>query len=96
MAYQFYPADPDLTITRSRQETYVPNDTNSNMYSIHLSGANLCQTVNADTVRETCYKVTDYLMSLDLIKVDAKNFHFGKSNNNFGGPKSKSKGDKRK
>jgi hypothetical protein len=77
--YQFYPSDSDPVMIRSRQETYQVNDQTTALYNVHLSGASFCQSVSPATIRESCYRTIDYMMSLDDIKVDARNYHHGRS-----------------
>lgn len=69
---QFYSSDANTYLIRSRQDTYQLNDALNALLPIHLQGATLCQSVNQDTIKETCYKSIDYLMSLDTIKIDLK------------------------
>lgn len=76
---KFWPSDLNSFLTRSRNATYQINDAITAVITPHVLGTNMCQAVTADTIRETCMNVIDYLMSADTIKMDVKKFHFGSS-----------------
>lgn len=74
---QFYPADLDPFLTKSRQHTYSLNEAGTSLITTHLFGTNMCEGVTPNSIRETANDVLDYLMSPDTIKIDVKKFHFG-------------------
>lgn len=79
---KFWQSDNYPFLTRSRQETYNVSDAcagSSTIYTPHLYGTESCAQVTANTIKETTFKCIDYLMSLEVIKVDAKNYHFKNS-----------------
>lgn len=63
---KFYDATLYPFLTFNRGETYTW-DSGDGLMSGHRFGCDLCQSVSAATVRQTCYNVTDYLVSLDLM-----------------------------
>lgn len=73
----FFPSDGDGFLLRSRPETFKLADAGTSYYAIHLPGAQMCESVNQLTIRETALNALDWIMSFDNIKVDARNFHFG-------------------
>lgn len=77
---QFYPSDVDPFLNRSRRETYMLNDAHSSALSPHLAGASNVVGVTANTIVEIGLKASEYLMSFEQIKVDARNYYFNASN----------------
>jgi len=78
--YKFYPTDLSAVTIRSRQETIMLADSLASFYTIHLAGAQLLQNVKANSIRQSAYNALDYLMSLDLIRIDARKHLLGGSN----------------
>lgn len=62
----FYQVRQYPFLVKSRSETYF-SPTTTTVSSCHLFGTDRCLSVNGDTIRETSFKVLDYLMSADLI-----------------------------
>lgn len=67
---KFVTAESSDYISRSRPETYqaAGDSTVTLRDPIHLAGASKCLGVSTKTIRETTYKVIDWMMSLDTIK----------------------------
>lgn len=63
---KFYVVQSYPFLVKSRSETYF-SPTFSTVSNCHLFGTDKCLSVNGDTIRETSFKVLDYLMSADLI-----------------------------
>lgn len=70
----FYGSDLDPYLTRSRPDTYQVNDAANAYYAIHLPGAQICQIVSSNTVRETSINVIEYLFSLGSVKKPKNDF----------------------
>lgn len=75
---QLYPSDTIEFLYRSRKETYVVNNAGTSFIAPHTSGTALCQNVNQSAIKETSFSALNYLMSLDQVKIDARNYHFPK------------------
>jgi hypothetical protein len=70
---QFYRTELYPFLVRSRAETYYVDDfTTFNVTHCHLFGTNRALSVSQETIRETCFKVIDHLMSLDTIRTESK------------------------
>lgn len=63
----FYGSDQDPYLTRSRAETYMVNDAGNALYGVHLPGAQICQIVSNNTVRETSINIIEYLFSIETV-----------------------------
>lgn len=66
---KFYEYHGQTFIRSARQETYIAVGS-----SVHLFGADKCQNVSGDSVRQSASNTIEYLMSLDTIRVDARRF----------------------
>lgn len=55
-------------LTRSRMDSYAPNEALTAIITPHLYGTDKVRGVSTETIRETAYKSMDYLFSLDTIK----------------------------
>lgn len=62
----FYPVAGYPFLVRSRQETYC-NDSTTTVMSVHLSGADRCLNVNANSIYQTAKNSLDYLMTWDSV-----------------------------
>lgn len=94
----FYDVATTPFLSRARPETNQLIDAGTSYINLHLSGADKCLQVSADSIRETTVKVIDYLMSLDtVINPDIRATLTGRNSNKSApksGNKRRSKGKK--
>lgn len=75
----FYDVKAYDQLRYNRGETYVIESTGSTVTGFHIYGTDRCLSVNNNTVRETCYKVMEWLLSLDTIANTNKQGNVGRS-----------------
>jgi hypothetical protein len=66
----------------SRQDTWIPSEDLTKVYSPHIYGCDKVLGVSADTIKQSTYEAMDWLMSLDSIKKSTRSSDYNPSNRN--------------
>lgn len=76
---KFYSVNEQSFLVRSRQETYTVTDTGNSILTPHLFGSDKCQNVTGDAIRQSAMRTIDWLMSLDMLRIDARSYLQGET-----------------